>query len=51
MPKQNKAQRDLAFLTEMKERLEKGRNGDPTQLDYLAQMIDDWMVELELSKN
>ncbi|KAF1003915.1 MAG: hypothetical protein GAK28_04378 [Luteibacter sp.] len=46
MPKQTKDERDLAFLREMKERLEKGRNGDPTQLDYVAQMIDDWMAEL-----
>lgn len=41
--------KDLAFLEEMKDRLERGRNGDPTQLDYLAQMIGDWIYELKIS--
>ena len=38
--------KDLAFLVEMRGRLEKGRSGDATQLDYLAQMIEDWIHEL-----
>ncbi len=38
--------KERAFLVEMRGRLEKGRNGDATQLDYLAQMIEDWIHEL-----
>ena len=47
MPRQTAKQKNLEFLQEMRERLERGRNGDPTQLDYLAQMIADWIIELK----
>ena len=46
MPAQNK-NTDLNFLKEMKERLKLAREGDETQFDFLAQMIDDWIAELE----
>ncbi len=39
-------QSDIEFLTEMGERLHKGRNGDHTQLDMVATMIEDWKHEL-----
>lgn len=38
---------DLAFLEEMLFRLKKGRSGDPTQLDMLEEMIQDWIDEKE----
>lgn len=41
------AKRDAEFLAQAEERLQKGREGDPTQLDYLAQMLSDWRQELE----
>jgi hypothetical protein len=41
------AQRDAKFLAEAEQRLEEGRNGDATQLEYLAQMLSDWRQELE----
>lgn len=41
------AKRDAEFLTEAEDRLQKGRDGDPTQLDYLAQMLRDWREELQ----
>ncbi len=41
------AKRDAEFLAEAEDRLEKGRNGDSTQFDYLAQMLSDWRKELE----
>ena len=40
-------QKDLEFLREMQARLDKGCNADPTQLDYVSQMIADWIDELE----
>lgn len=42
--------KDLEFLLEMKQRLEEARNGDPTQLDFVATMIDDWIDELTQQK-
>lgn len=42
------SKKDLVFLTEMRERLENARNGDQAEFDYLAQMMDDWIAELEL---
>ena len=39
--------KDLAFLKEMRDRLTKARNEDATQFDYVEQMIDDWVLELE----
>jgi len=38
---------DLQFLMEMKERFDKGRDGDDTQFDYVNQMLEDWISELE----
>ena len=40
------AQRDVKFLEEAEERLQKGRDGDPTELEYLAEMLRDWREEL-----
>lgn len=47
MAKGKSKNRDLEFLKEMKERLERARNGDETEYDFLAQMIEDWIAELE----
>ena len=47
MAKRKNKSRDLEFLKEMKERLELARNGDETEFDFLAQMIDDWIAELD----
>lgn len=47
MPTKAEAKRDAQFIAEAEARLEKGRNGDPTQLEYLAQMLRDWREELE----
>jgi hypothetical protein len=41
------AERDAAFLKEMQQRLQDGREKrDPTQLDMVATMIEDWLHEL-----
>ena len=37
---------DIEFLEEMMERLEKAPN-DPTQYEYVKEMIRDWLLELE----
>ena len=37
---------DIEFLKEMKERLIKAQ-GDPTQFQYVMQMIEDWILELK----
>jgi hypothetical protein len=39
--------KDLEFLREMLQRLNKGRNGDPSELEMLEKMIKDWIDEIE----
>ena len=42
------AQKNIPFLKEMKQRLQKYQNNkDATQLEMVFQMIDDWIAELE----
>jgi hypothetical protein len=42
---------DLAFLKELKVRLQDGRERkDSTQIDYALKMIDDWIDELNNNK-
>lgn len=41
-------EKDLAFLKEMRERLENARNGDFAEFDYIQQMLNDWIDELEV---
>lgn len=47
MAKGKNKSRDLDFLREMQERLERARNGDETEFDFLEQMIADWIEELD----
>jgi hypothetical protein len=48
MLKWEQAQKDLPFLREMRERLNKYyKNQDITQLDMVNKMIEDWITELE----
>lgn len=43
--------KDKEFLLEMKRRLERGRDGDPTQFEFLENMIDDWIHELSSTRH
>lgn len=44
----SKKKKDIDFLKEMKERLEKWRdNNDWSERDMVFNMIDDWINELE----
>lgn len=45
--KANRDKKNLAFLKEMKAHFEAFRKGDPTEGEYVAEMIDDWIRELE----
>ncbi len=43
-----RAQKDIPFLKEMKERIEKYQQSkDVTQIEMVFTMIDDWVAELE----
>lgn len=39
--------KNLQFLKELKEHFDKGRKGDKASFDYVDEMISDWIQELE----
>jgi len=43
------AQKNIPFLKEMKQRIEKFQNNrDVTEIEMVYNMIDDWILELEM---
>ncbi len=45
--KMTQDKKNLAFLQELEKRFKAFRAGDPTQGDYVAEMLEDWINELK----